>query len=230
MLYYTDEELVQLAKQLIIANNGEFSYFDVGAAITGACMTPNENAVLVLALTVVCHNIPYYVNGQRLVRNTSECLKDTITFYNANKAESEIVFRSNEKNWSDQLTGFTLPKLAFGDASHFVFKSGSGTSKPDLKDISGNTYEVKLNYRGGSRAGLHKADYLIDCLNTTIEIRKISQYNNVDLEHYPLARFNGFLSEKVSFNKLNISQKLISGELITEVEKLLQQEGFCWNF
>lgn len=229
----TTDGVIQHAKNLIKEYKGEFSYFDVGEILCGRGVTGNEQAGGLLALSVICHNIPYYENGQRILRNLDECLRDTITFYNANKAELEIVYNSNEKEWTDLLSGFTLPKLTFGDDSHYVFKSGSGNSRPDLKDENGLTYEVKRNYRNGSRASLHKADYLIDCKNTTIEIRKIDENQTVDLEHYPIARFNGFLSEKLT-EPANILDprtmlRLWSGELIPLVEQDLEAEGFCWN-
>lgn len=228
-----DKELIQAAVQLILANNGEFNYFDIGRALAGAGNVPKDNAVLLLATSTVCHNIPYYKNKQRLIRELTDCLRDVCTFYNANKAEGEIVTRSHEQVWSDLLTGFTLPKFSFGDSTHYVFKSGSGKATPDLVGTDGCTYEVKRNYRGGSRASLHSADYLIDCKNTTIEIRKINKDGSVDLEHYPIARINGFLSEKQGIILDNISpgtaEKLTSGECITEVERILQEKGFTWN-
>lgn len=229
----TTDSIIQYAKTLIKMYNGEIPYNDVGEILCGRGVTGNEQAGGLLALSVICHNIPYYENGQRLIRELNECLKDAITFYNANKAELEIIFYSKEKEWTDLLSGFTLPKLSFGDDSHHVFKSGTGNSKPDLKDETGLTYEVKRNYRNGSRASLHKADYLIDCKNTTIEIRKINENQTVDLEHYPIARFNGFLSEKLT-EPTNILDartmlRLWSGELIPLVEQDLEVEGFVWN-
>jgi hypothetical protein len=232
-LIATTEGISQHAKHYIQAYKGEFSYIDVGEILVGRGVTEEEQAGQLLALSVICHNIPYYENGQRCTRELSECLKDTITFYNANKAELDIVRNSKEKTWTDLLSGYTLPKLSLGDISHYTFKSGSGNSKPDLQDENGVTYEVKRNYRGGSRASLHKADYLIDCKNTTIEIRKIGENQTVDLEHYPIARFNGFLSEKLIQPTNNINPKMMlrlwSGELIPLVEQDLEAEGFRWN-
>jgi hypothetical protein len=232
-MYHNSEALIYGAAQRIIANKGEFNYYDVGEILVGRGAVSHETACDLLALSVICHNIPYYVNNQRLIRNLDECLKDVITFYNANKAELEIIYNSNEKEWTDILSGFTLPKLMFGDDSHYVFKSGSGNARPDLVDSKGNTYEVKRNFRGGSRASLHKADFLIDCKNTTIEVRKITDQNNVDLEHYPLGRFNGFLTEKLVTPTNTIEDptmnQLWSGELIEAVEARLAKEGFVWN-
>jgi hypothetical protein len=232
-LVITTDSIVQCAKTLIKTYNGEIPYYYVGEILCGRGVTGNEQAGGLLALSVICHNIPYYENNQRLIRNLDECLRDAITFYNSNKAEGEVVSRSAEKEWNDIMTGFTLPRLYFGDNSHYVFKSGSGKSRPDLSDDRGLTYEVKRNFRDGSRASLHKADYLIDCKNTTIEIRKINKDGSVDLEYYPIARVNGFLSEKQSIILYNISpstaEKLTSGELITEVERALQEKGFAWN-
>lgn len=228
-----DEELIQLATQLILTNNGEFNYFDVGRALAGAGNVPKDNAALLLAASTICHNIPYYKNKQRLIRELNDCLRDVCTFYNANKAEGEVVTRSHEQAWYDLLTGFKLPKFYFGDNTHYVFKSGSGKSTPDLVGTDGYTYEVKRNYRNGSRASLHSADYLIDCKNKTIEIRKINEDGSVDLEHYPIARINGFLDEKQGIILNNISpstaEKLMNGDFITKVELALQEKGFVWN-
>jgi hypothetical protein len=157
------------------------------------------------------------------------------TFYNSNKAESEIVIRSSEGDWIDILTGYQLPKLTFGDNTHFTFKSGSGKSQADLCDETGVGYEVKRNYRGGSRSSLHvnTAKYLIDCKNTTIEVRAINKHGTVDLEGYPLGRFNGFLSNKVTEPVTRIEEDLLqliyTGELISEIEKQLEEIGFKWN-
>lgn len=229
----TTDGIIQHAKHILKAYNGEFSYYEVGEILAGCGVTADEQAGLLLALSVICHNIPFYSNGQRCTRELDECLKDAITFYNANRAELDIVYNSKRKEWTDLISGFTLPELSFGDDTHHVFKSGTGNAKPDLKDANGLTYEVKRNYRNGSRASLHKADYLIDCKNTTIEIRKIGENQTVDLEHYPVARFNGFLSEKLTepTNILDARTMLClwSGELIPLVEQDLEAEGFCWN-
>lgn len=232
-------EIILEACRLIQKYNGEFSYFDIGRCLSGSPNAENQPAML-LAVSTICHNIPYYKNGECLTRELHECLQDVITFYNANKDESEIVFISNDAECYDLLSGYTLPKLAFGDDTHSLFKSGSGNSRPDLMDAAGHTYEVKRNYRNGSRASLHKADYLIDCLNTTIEIRKISHNGSIDFDHYPVARFTGFLSEKIksikpadSLIKTGCPEIVVAwltnGELIPEVEKLLAEEGFKWN-
>ena len=227
-------ELIQKACKLIKKYNGEFSYFDIGRILAGSKNTEDQVSML-LALSTICHNIPYYKNGERCLRELNECLRDVITFYNANKDEGEIIYNSSEINCCDMMTGYKLPSLTYSDDTHNVFKSGSGSYKPDLIDSEGNTYEVKRNYRNGSRASLHKADYLIDCLNTTIEIRKIETDGIIDFDHYPVARFNGFLTEKVTSITLanNADKELLeiisSGELIPEVEKSLVEEGFSWN-
>jgi hypothetical protein len=227
------QKLISETALLLKSSNGQLDYSDIGEALKGRASSPSIQAVMFLAMSVICHNIPYYVNNERHVRNLDECFRDAITFYNSNKAELEIVFKSTYGEHIDFLTNFKLPKLTFGDSSHYIFKSGSGTSRPDLVDEFGNTFEVKRNYRGGSRSSLHKADYLIDCLNTTIEIRKIAN-GTVDLDHYPIARFNGVLSEKISTPITDIDNKIMlalwSGELIESVEELLAEEGFKWNY
>lgn len=229
-------ELIQKACKLIKKYNGEFSYFDIGRILAGSKNTEDQVSML-LALSTVCHNIPYYKNGERCLRELNECLRDVITFYNANKDEGEIIYISSntEAVCCDIMTGYKLPALTYTDNTHNVFKSGTGSAQPDLIDSEGNTYEVKRNYRNGSRASLHKANYLIDCLNTTIEIRKIETNGIIDFDHYPVARFNGFLTKKVTSITLanNADKELLgiisSGELIPSVEQDLEAEGFVWN-
>ena len=229
--------LIQKACELIKKYNGEFSYFDIGRILAGSKNTEDQIAML-LALSTVCHNIPYYKNGERYLRELNECLRDVITFYNANKDEGEIIYVSGDPEaiCCDVMTGYKLPALTYADNTHNVFKSGSGSAKPDLIDSEGNTYEVKRNYRNGSRASLHKANYLIDCLNTTIEIRKIEPSGLIDFDHYPIARFNGFLTEKItSITLANNANKewleiISNGELIPSVEQGLATDSFCWNF
>lgn len=235
-MLYEREDLIYNVVERIKQHKGEMSYFDIGMALRGeADISPWGQALLFIEMSVICHNIPFYVNNERRIRELYECFRDAITFYNSNKSESEIVIRSTEKEWIDLLTGYKLPKLIFGDNTHNAFKSGTGKSQADLCDAQGIGFEVKRNYRGGSRSSLHKetAKYLIDCKNTTIEVRIIDEYGNVDLESYPLGRFNGFLSSKITTPTTYIEDELLqliySGELIPEIEKRLTEEGFSWN-
>ena len=76
----TTDSIIQHAKTLIKMYNGEIPYNDVGEILCGRGVTGNEQAGGLLALSVICHNIPYYENGQRLIRELNECLKDAITF------------------------------------------------------------------------------------------------------------------------------------------------------
>lgn len=236
-MLYTREDLIDCATKAILKHNGEMSYFDMGKALCcEAELSAFGQAIMFIEMSVICHNIPYYDKNVRKIRELFECFQDAITFYNSNKAESEIVVRSHEKVWVDNLSGYTLPKLFFGDGTHYIFKSGSGRSQADLCDESGIGYEVKRNYRNGSRSSLHTATtkYLIDCKNTTIEIRSVSNYGNVDLEHLPLGRFNGFLSNKIVKPITNIDEDLLkiiySGELIPEIEAALAEKNFKWIF
>lgn len=233
---YEINDLISCTVDIILNNKGELSYTDIGRALrSDDNLTSFNQAVIFLEMSVICHNIPFYENNQRRVRELSESFKDSITFYNSNKDESEITVKSNEKTWTDLLSGYALPKLHFGDNTHSVFKSGSGKSKADLCDEHGIGYEVKRNYRGGSRSSLHTATarYLIDCKNTTIEVREIKPDGSVDLEGYPLGRFNGFLSSKIikptTYIEEELLQLIYSGRLIPEIEKRLQEEGFKWN-
>ncbi len=235
-MLYERKDLVDAVVQAILKHNGELSYFDIGMALRcGADLSPFGQAIMFIEMSVICHNIPYYDKNVRKIREFSECFQDAITFYNSNKAESEVVTRSGEKVWVDLLTGYTLPKLMFGDNTHYMFKSGSGKSQADLCDGYGVGFEVKRNYRNGSRSSLHTATakYLVDCKTTTIEVRPIDERGNVDLEHYPLGRFNGFLSDKLVKPVTCIEEDLLnviySGELIPEVEKRLAEVGFKWN-
>ena len=235
-MLYTREDLIESATKAIVKHKGEMSYFDMGCALRNeADLTPFGQAIMFIEMSVICHNIPFYVNNERCIRELHESFKDAITFYNANKAESEIVTRSNERDWVDFLTMYELPVLSFGDNTHYVFKSGSGKSQADLCDKNGVGYEVKRNYQNGSRSSLHiaTAKYLIDCKTTTIEVRAIDEHGNVDLDHYPLGRFNGFLSDKLVKPLTSIEEEFMqliySGELIPEIERRLAEEGFKWN-
>lgn len=231
---YKREDLIKHTVYTILNNRGELTYNTIGRALNND-FTTSEQVIIFLEMSVICHNIPFYVNNQRRIRELFESFRDSITFYNANKDESEITVKSAEKVWTDLLSGYMLPKLHFGDNTHSVFKSGSGKSQADLCDEQGIGYEVKRNYAGGSRSSLHiaTAKYLIDCKNTTIEVRAIDEYGKVDLDSYPLGRFNGFLSSKIIKPITDMEEELLqliySGELIPEIEKRLQEEGFQWN-
>ena len=236
-MLYEREDLINTVVKAIKEHKGERTYFDIGMALRGeANITAYGQAIIFLEMSVICHNIPYYENNVRKIRKLNECFKDSITFYNSNKSEAETVEQSNKKDWIDQFSMYKLPKLAFGDDTHMAFKSGSGRPQADLCDVNGVGYEVKRDYRNGSRSSLHTATakYLIDCKNTTIEVREIDAHGNVDLEHLPLGRFNGFLSSKIikptTYMEAELLQLIYNGELIPEIEKRLAEEGFKWNY
>lgn len=226
------QKLLEATVILLKDTNAELSYESIGWSLHGNG-TSFDQAVIYLASSVICHNIPYYLNNNLCTRQLNECLRDVITFYNAHDAECEIIYKSNTKILIDNITGYQLPRLKYKDASHKTFKSGSGNSNPDLEDFNGNTFEVKRECRKGSRSGLHKAQYLIDCTSTTIEVREIGTYGGVDFDHYPLGRFNGVLSEKIVKPLTTVDNSLMrilyNGDLIEQVEKLLEIEGFVWN-
>lgn len=233
-MLYKREDIIYNVVARIQQHCGEMSYFDIGKALRcEANLTSFGQALMFIEMSVICHNIPFYVNNKRCTRELNECFRDSITFYNANKDEYEIVLKSSEKAWTDNISTYTLPKLELADNTHKVFRSGSGKGQADLCDEHGVGYEVKRNYRDGSRSSLHTAKYLIDCKNTTIEVRAIDDSGYVDLEHYPIARFNGFLSEKITEPKTSMEEDLLlliyRGELIPEIEKRLAEEGFKWN-
>ena len=235
-MLYEREDLITAVVKDILEHCGERTYFDIGKALRGeACLTAYGQALIFIEISVICHNIPFYVNNERRIRELFECFKDAITFYNANKDEYEIVLKSGEKKLEDLLSGYTLPRLWLGDDTHRVFRSGSGKSQADLCDANGVGYEVKRDYRNGSRSSLHTATakYLIDCKNTTIEVRDIRADGSVDLESYPLGRFNGVLSNKIvkptTCMEDDLLQLIYSGELIPEIENRLAKEGFKWN-
>lgn len=233
---YEVNDLISCTVDAILDNNGELTYTTIGKALRAdENLTTFSQAVIFLEMSVICHNIPFYVNNERRIRELHESFKDAITFYNSNKAEYEIVEKSNTETRIDLLTGYVLPKLVFGDNTHYSFKSGSGKCKADLCDNNGVGFEVKRNYRDGSRSSLHisTAKYLIDCKNTTIEVREIKPDGSVDLESYPLGRFNGVLSSKIikptTYMEDELLQLIYDGTLIQEIEKRLAEMGFQWN-
>jgi hypothetical protein len=234
-MQYERKDLIKRTVYAILNNKGELTYNTIGRALRNEAFTSFEQAIIFIEMSVICHNIPFYVNNERRIRELFECFKDAITFYNSNKAEAEIAERSHEKDWVDLLNCYKLPRLTFGDNTHVVFRSGSGRAQADLCDENGIGYEVKRDYRNGSRSSLHTttAKYLIDCKNTAIEVRAIDEYGNVDLEYLPLGRFNGFLSSKITAPPACMEEELLelikSGELIPEIEKRLAEEGFQWN-
>ena len=231
---YEREDLINCTVDAILKHKGELSYINIGKALRNEDFTAFEQAVRFIEMSVICHNIPYYENNVCKTRELFKSFQGAINFYNSNKDESEIVLKSNEKVWVDSMNAYTLPKLTFGDDTHSVFRSGTGKGQADLCDENGIGYEVKRNYRDGSLSGLHAAKYLIDCKNTTIEIRAVDKQGNVDLEYPPLGRFNSFLSSKiiepVTYMEDELLQLIYRGELIPEIEKRLAEQDFKWNY
>lgn len=227
----TREEIVKTTVDFIIKNKGRVGYLYLSDFFSNNIELSYLDKLSVLhAIAVIAYKIPYYVNGQKLYRLVTEAFQDALTFYNSNKAESEIIFKSKKAlvNWA---AGKVLPELHYAENSHDFFESGTGGDIPDLMDEDGLTYEVKRNYfTAGSRSSLHKADYLINCSNHVIELYDRS-IPNWELQ-IPV-RFRNVLSPKVvgipEWVNEEDKELLTSGGLIEEIAAEAEKQGFTWN-
>lgn len=227
----TRDEIVKNTVDFIIKNNGKLNYIYLSDLFGNRLeLSYMEKLCVLHTMAVIAYKIPYYANNKKFYRLLTEAFQDALTFYNSNKAESEIVFKS-KKVLVDWAAGKVLPELSYADNSHDFFESGTGGSTPDLIDEDGLTYEVKRNYfTAGSRSSLHKANYLINCSNHVIELYDLSIPN---WELQIPARFRNVLSPKVTGVPEWVNEEdqelLISGELIKEIATKAEELGFQWN-
>ena len=227
----TKDEIVKNTVDLIIKNNGRLSYLYLADLFGNKLSLSYEEKLYILhMMAVIAYKIPYYENGKKFYRLITEAFQDALTFYNSNKAESEIIFKS-KKALVDWAAGKVLPELHYAENSHDFFESGTGGGIPDLIDEDGITYEVKRNYfTAGSRSSLHKANYLINCSNHVIELYDRSLPN---WEIQIPARFRNVLSPKVvgvpEWVNEDDKELLTSGKLIEEIANKAEELGFQWN-
>ena len=232
--------LIQRTVQAILNNKGCLKYTDIHRAMQGTTSwNEGDLTIFYLEMSVISHNIPIWESGVAKQVPINSCFSRAITFYNSYKDETEIVDKSQSGFGENILQNdFYLPKLTFLDPdSHMIFTHGSGKPMPDLKDENGLTYEVKYSYfkpredgKKTSPSSLHDANYLIDCTNPGIAVYSVTN-NKADCS--ALARYSGILSNRAREPLACVSKFTMdlihSGELIPEVEKRLQEEGFVWN-
>lgn len=227
----TKDNIIEGTVEFLLKQEGRISYTYLYELFNGKLDISYTSRLCVLyAMSVIAYKIPYFIDGVKYYRAVEEAYQDSLTFYNSNKAESEIILKSKEAivDWG---CGIVLPELHFADGTHHFFESGTGGGKPDLADEEGLTYEVKRNYfTAGSRSSLHKANYLINCSNHVIELYDRSLPN---WEVQIPARFRHVLSPKIVGvpEWVNISDRemLTSGSLIDEISNKVEELGFCWN-
>lgn len=228
----TKDKIIKNTTDFLVKNEGRISYIYLSDLFCGKLKLSYIEKLCVLhAMAVIAYKIPYYENNQKLYRLATEAFQDALTFYNSNKAEAEIIFKSKNAlvDWG---AGKILPELHYSENSHDFFESGTGGGIPDLMDEDGITYEVKRNYfTAGSRSSLHKADYLINCSNHVIELYDRSLPN---WEGQIPARFRKVLSPKVVGVPEWVNEEdvklLTSGELIEEIANKAETCGsFKWN-
>lgn len=226
-----EDKIVKNTVDLIVKNKGKLGYLYLTDLFGNKLNLSYEEKLYVLhMMAVIAYKIPYYINGKKFYRHTAEAFQDALTFYNSNKAEAEIIFKS-QKALIDLATGKVLPELRYAENSHYFFESGTGGGIPDLVDEDGITYEVKRNYfTAGSRSSLHKADYLINCSNHVIELYDL---NLPDWETQIPARFRNVLSPKVvgvpEWVNEDDKELLTSGKLIEEIANKAEKLDFTWN-
>ncbi len=227
----TRDKIVKNTVDFIIKNEGRLSYLYLSDLFGNKLSLSYEEKLYILhMMAVIAYKIPYYENGKKFYRLITEAFQDALTFYNSNKAEAEIIFKSKNA-LVDWAAGKVLPELHYAENSHDFFESGTGGGIPDLIDEDGVTYEVKRNYfTAGSRSSLHKANYLINCSNHVIELYDRSLPN---WEIQIPARFRNVLSPKVVGMPKWVNDEdaklLISGELIEEIANKAEELGFTWN-
>jgi hypothetical protein len=225
------EKIIKNTADLIKKNNGKIEYLYLADLFNNKLELSYEEKLYILhMMAVIAYKIPYYENGKKSYRLVTEAFQDALTFYNSNKAEAEIIFKSKNA-LVDWTAGKVLPELHYAENSHDFFESGTGGSIPDLIDEDGVTYEVKRNYfTAGSRSSLHKANYLINCSNHVIELYDRSLPN---WEVQIPARFRNVLSPKVvgvpEWVKEEDKELLTSGKLIEEIANEAEKLGLTWN-
>ena len=202
----------------------------------GLCGDIVHTAGLLLAATVIVHNIPRKDKtlGIWVLRPNGDCYLGLWTFVKANRLEKFCETFSNEEPRLDLRTGKYLPKLVLFNNNYEYLVSGYGRCGADLIDPNtGIKYEVKANYqKNGSVSGVHDAKRLIDCAGTHINIFPVLYDESVDFDN-ALFRFPKAIPEEILNYFHAITPEMLSliksGELISAVEEALAADNFVWN-
>lgn len=229
----TKQMLIEGAVFAIWHNKGRLQYPMMHSVMRGEVDWPEfDIAVFCLVASVIAHNIPIYKNKERCLRELTDCWKSACTFARTNS--DEIIFKLKSKEGFAKYLAygsFSIPELEFGDDTHEVFQSGSGSKIPDFKSVEGTTFEAKYKYFSGSPSTCHNANYLFDYNDTELCVYRL--FNNKIVGKDPIAIFTKAIPPRDYRLNINISQGLIdiieSGELITLVEAELVKYGFKWN-
>ena len=232
-------ELVARTITFIKETKGRLAYDEMQDALLGKqTWTAEAYATYFLAMSVICYNIPKFSNNKEELRALTSCFRDAVTFLASNIAEKNIVQASRTNKLIGSIFGYQITNLSFYDDTHEFFTFGKGNKNPDLVDEAGLTYEVKLNYEGGSPSSLHAANFLFNCKTNTVEKYQIfcdalhtTGYANI---HYsPEERFRDILDAKITAPCEEVAQMLgnwldiiYSGELIKEIEAGLKLDNF----
>lgn len=200
-------------------------------------------ATFCLADSVIGHNIPIYPNGIRTLRDYSQSWRIADVFGHTRIDEDNFVYISNtEEGFAKyQIYGdIKIGRLKYRDPDPEIFKSGSGGKLCDFIDLDhGYLIEAKYKYfDGGSPASLHDATHLLNYGDSDAELYetiKDGRKNIVPMDAKPIAIFEKIVNPRqhlLSVPKLSqeLMQLISSGELIPDVEKRLEEEGFKWNY
>ena len=235
------QKLVETTVNYFLEHKDKMSYELIQGLFKGHLYETEENtAALLLAGTVLTHNIP--VPNQELkkleIREIKDCYGGFITFWKSNTQETLIVRRSKEGTYIDILTGQPMTPLIFYNNNYEYLVSGPGENAPDLIDpATGITYEVKSNYlKKKSVSSLHSANRLIDCDGTQLRYYYICNTPSGDIldTRVALGQVTKFFTEEELSYTHAINNELLelikSGELIEVVESKLEGVAdFHWH-
>ena len=226
-------DMIDGAVYAIWHNGGKLKYTTMREVMQGEVdWNEFDQAVFCLVASVIAHNIPIYKNKERYLRNFAECWKSACTFTRTHIDEQYFRERSNDGFTKCLAYGsFDMPVLEFGDNTHEIFQSGSGSKIPDFRAVDGTTFEAKYKYFSGSPSTCHYANYLLDYNDSEVCVYQL--VNNKIVDDKPLAIFTKAIPPRNYNLNIGVRKELMdiieSGELIQEVEAKLASYGFRWN-
>lgn len=241
-------KLVERTVQGIIKYNGRIDHMvleDIFYSPNGKghpTKDQHEVAAIVLAACTLAVHIPKYVNNQRVFVTYIEGIGRVLLFLNTYREETFINRVSQEPGGLAAYRisgGFDIGPLVARDVEHSYLRQGDGSGLCDsISTTDGLLVEIKHELQNGSPSSCHDGQVVIDCREnklayvkkTTPSGRKMVVMPDAKVEAvYDFSKRTDFPVRKKSVYQIpgldpSLSQLLLSGELIPEVERRIERE------
>ena len=135
--YNKADELIHQIADRIIWENGELRYSQLIDLAQKKTFTDTEALYFLFACMITSH-IPLYVDGQRVERAPSNCIRDTLTFaYTRIDEDNFEVYSKTSKK---------VPVFKRHDQSDGMFKAGTGNKFADFEAVDNPDIIADMKY------------------------------------------------------------------------------------